>query len=283
MSGHNKWSTIKHRKGAQDKKRGKIFTRLIKEITVAARLGGGDPNGNPRLRTALTAARGANMPKDNIDRAIKKGTGELEGVTFEEVTYEGYGPDGIALLVDAVTDNTNRTVSEVRSAFSKRNGNMAAPGAVAWMFEQKGRIMVPKEKSTYDEVFEQALEAGAEDVLDEADGWIIMTGREDLYSVVGLLEGLLEVSEAGLVQVPTNEVLVEDVASAEKIMRLVDAMEELDDVQTVCDTLRTIHSYPAFAQIYCRMIGGKHPKPKPHPAPKRFETRMCRPRCILQL
>jgi len=233
MSGHNKWSTIKHRKGAQDKKRGKIFTRLIKEITVAARLGGGDPNGNPRLRTALTAARGANMPKDNIDRAIKKGTGELEGVTFEEVTYEGYGPDGIALLVDAVTDNTNRTVSEVRSAFSKRNGNMAAPGAVAWMFEQKGRIMVPKEKSTYDEVFEQALEAGAEDVLDEADGWIIMTGREDLYSVVGLLEGLLEVSEAGLVQVPTNEVLVEDVASAEKIMRLVDAMEELDDVQTV--------------------------------------------------
>jgi YebC/PmpR family DNA-binding regulatory protein len=234
MSGHNKWSTIKHRKGAQDKKRGKVFTRLIKELTVAARMGGGDPDGNPRLRSAVSAARAANMPKDNIERAIKKGTGELEGVDYSEVTYEGYGPEGIALMVDAVTDNTNRTVSEVRSLFTKRGGNMANPGAVAWMFEQKGRVQVDKEGVGFDTVFEHALEAGADDVLDEGDDWGVMCAREDLYTVSESLEAAgVAVKEATLVRTPANTVAIESVDAARKVLKLVDAMEDLDDVQMV--------------------------------------------------
>ena len=233
MAGHNKWSSIKHRKGAQDKKRGKIFTRLIKEITVAARLGGGDPAGNPRLRTALLAARSANMPKDNIERAVKKGTGELEGVNYTEVTYEGYGPDGVAFMVDAVTDNTNRTVSEVRSTFSKHGGNLGAPGSVAWMFEQKGRVLVPSDAGDFDAVFELAVEAGAEDVH-EGELWTILSSREDLYTVSEALESAeLKVEEAALARIPTNTVPIGSLDSARKVLRLVDILEDLDDVQTV--------------------------------------------------
>ena len=234
MSGHNKWSTIKHRKGAQDAKRGKIFTRLIKEITVAARMGGGDPEGNPRLRSAVLAARNANMPNDNITRAIKKGTGELEGVSYEEITYEGYGPEGVALLVHTVTDNSNRTVSEVRSVFSKRNGKMAEQGAVAWMFEQKGRITVAKEDVTFERLFELALESGAEDVEDGGESWLVMTSREDLYRVSGELEAAgLEAAEAELARIPTTTIDLTELTAAQKVLRLVEALEECDDVQTV--------------------------------------------------
>src|SRR5215813_312671 len=168
MSGHSKWSTIKHKKAARDAKRGKIFTKLIKEITVAARLGGGDPKANPRLRTAVLAARAQSMPGDTIDRAIKKGTGELEGVTYEEVTYEGYGPGGAALLIQATTDNANRTVAEIRNVFSKHGGNLGATNAVAWMFDRKGQILVDG-KASEDATMEVALDAGAEDMAREGD------------------------------------------------------------------------------------------------------------------
>lgn len=234
MAGHNKWSSIKHRKGAQDKKRGKIFTKLIKEITVAARLGGGDPSGNPRLRLALQTARVNNMPRDNIQRAIKKGTGELEGVSFEEVTYEGYGPGGVALLVDAVTDNTNRTVMEVRTVFNKKGGNLGAQGSVAWMFDSKGSIVVPKESMDFDATFEAAVEAGAEDVTDNGEAWQILTERADLYVVSQALEAAEVPAEDGkLAKIPQNVVVLEDTSTAQKVLNLVEALEDLDDVQEV--------------------------------------------------
>ena len=168
MSGHNKWSTIKHKKGAADAKRGKIFTKIIKEISVAAKLGGGDPDGNPRLRTAIDKAKAENMPKDNIERAIKKGTGGMEGVNYEEITYEGYGPGGVAVLVEVMTDNRNRTVSDVRSIFTKCNGNMGETGCVSWIFDKKGLIVFPK-ATDFDKLFEAALEAGADDVSEEEE------------------------------------------------------------------------------------------------------------------
>ncbi len=234
MSGHNKWSTIKHRKGAQDAKRAKIFTRLIKELTVAARLGGGDPDGNPRLRSALLSARAANMPKDNIDRAIKKGTGELEGVNYEELTYEGYGPAGVALLVDVMTDNTNRTVAEVRSVFNKRGGNMGAPGSVAWMFEQRGEIRLDKALGDYDAMFELAIESGAEDVVDGGETWNIVTARNELYAVLGEIEALGHTAkESLLVQVPSTVVELKTPKAARKTLILVDMLEDCDDVQNV--------------------------------------------------
>ena len=234
MAGHNKWSSIKHRKGAQDKKRGKIFTKIIKEITVAARLGGGDPDGNPRLRLALQNARSSNMPRDNIERAVKKGTGELEGLSFEEVTYEGYGPGGVALLVEAVTDNTNRTVMEVRSIFNKRGGNLGAQGSVAWMFECKGSILVPKSQVDFDTIFEAAVEAGAEDVADAGDTWQVLTERTDLYQVSGALEQAGVPAEEGkLAQIPQNMVTLDSADAARKILALVDVLEENDDVQDV--------------------------------------------------
>ena len=234
MSGHNKWSTIKHKKGAKDAKRAKVFTRLIKEITVAARMGGGDPGGNPRLRLAILAARGANMPGDNIERAIKKGTGELEGVSYEEISYEGYGPEGVALLVECVTDNTNRTVSEVRTIFNKRGGKLGEQGSVAWMFESKGKITVPRDSVDFDTLFEAAVEAGADDVEDGGDEWVVMTAREDLYAVESALgEAGVKVSEAVLTQVPSTMVELTTEAKASKVLRLVEALEESDDVQNV--------------------------------------------------
>jgi len=234
MSGHNKWSTIKHRKGAQDAKRGKVFTKLIKELTVAARLGGGDPDGNPRLRAALTAARAANMPKDNIERAVKKGTGELEGVDYTEVSYEGYGPEGVAMLIETLTDNTNRTVSEVRGVFHKRHGKMGEPGSVAWMFEQKGEVQLPKSVGDFEAVFELALEAGAEDVIDGGETWNVMTSRDELYAVSGAIETLgHEPAETSLVQIPQTVVEITDADTARKVMGIVEAFEDLDDVQKV--------------------------------------------------
>jgi YebC/PmpR family DNA-binding regulatory protein len=234
MSGHNKWSTIKHKKGAKDAARAKTWTRLIKEVTVAARMGGGDPDGNPRLRLAIQGARAANMPKDNIERAIKKGTGELEGTSLDEITYEGYGPEGVALLVEALTDNTNRTVGEVRATFNKKGGKMGEPGSVAWMFETKGHVTVPRGDGTFEEMFEAALEAGAEDVTDAGEQWLVTTAREDLYTVTIALEAAgLTVDEANLAQVPTTQVELTDAGVARKVMFLVECLEELDDVQNV--------------------------------------------------
>ena len=189
MSGHSKWSTIKRKKGATDAKRGKIFTRLIKEITVAARSGGGDPDGNPRLRTAIAGAKAENMPKDNIDRAIKKGTGELEGAVYDEIVYEGYGPSGVAVLVECMTDNRNRTVAEVRHCFSKSGGNLGESGCVAFMFDKKGVILVDKETISEDKLMDLALDAGAEDVVEEETEFQVVTAPEDFEAVRESLEG----------------------------------------------------------------------------------------------
>ncbi len=182
MSGHSKWATIKHKKGALDAKRGKIFTRLIKEITIAAKQGGGDADGNPRLRGAIAAAKAENMPADNIKRAIQRGTGELEGVSYEEITYEGYGPGGVAIIVEVLTDNKNRAVSEIRHAFSKNGGNLGAEGAVAWMFTKKGVITIAKSAASEDKLTEIVLDAGAEDLSDEGDNWEVLTDPEGLRS-----------------------------------------------------------------------------------------------------
>jgi len=233
MSGHNKWSTIKHRKGAQDKKRAKIFTRIIKEITVAARLGGGDPDGNPRLRRALDAARAANMPSDTQTRAVKKGTGELEGVAYEDLVYEGVGPGGTLFIMDVMTDNRNRTAAEVRKLFEKGEGELAASGSAAWAFEQKGIVRLPKGQGGEMAVFEQAASAGAEDLQDQDDHWEVTTVREDLDAVSTALEDAgLKVSEAKLEYIPTTPVEVEG-NDARKLMELFEALEEHDDVQAV--------------------------------------------------
>ncbi len=232
MSGHNKWSTIKHKKGAADAKRGKIFTKLIKEITVAAKLGGGDPAGNPRLRTAVDKAKAENMPKDNIDRAIKKGTGELEGVTYEETTYEGYGPGGVAVLVEVMTDNRNRTVSDVRSIFSKCNGNMGESGCVAWMFDQKG-LIVFSEETDFDKLFEAALEAGAEDVTDEGEQIEVVTDPAGFIEVREALEKAgFKYESAEITMIPQTMVKLEG-KQAESMLKLMDRLEDNDDVQNV--------------------------------------------------
>jgi YebC/PmpR family DNA-binding regulatory protein len=233
MSGHSKWSTIKHKKGAADAKRGKIFTKLIKEITVAARMGGGDPNGNPRLRAAIIAARGSNMPGDNIDRAIKKGTGELEGVSYEEITYEGYGPGGVAILVETVTDNRNRTVSEIRHLFSKYNGNMGETGSVSWMFSKHGVITVPKEGIEEDQLMEKALEVGADDVRDEGDIFEVHCSPPDLESITEQLkEAKISVESSAVVAIPKNYIKLEG-RDAEVMIRLMGMLEDHDDVQHV--------------------------------------------------
>ncbi len=234
MSGHSKWSTIKHKKAAQDAKRGKIFTKLIKEITVAARLGGGDPAANPRLRAAIESAKAANMPKNNIERAIKKGTGELEGVSYEEVTYEGYGPGGVAVLVETITDNRQRTVAEVRHIFAKRGGNLGEPGSVAWIFEKKGLIVVEKDKVDEDTLMAAALEAEAEDISDAGSEWEIETSPEDLSRVKKALEDKgIEILSAKVTMVPSNIVKVEDEKKAQQLIALMNALEENDDVQNV--------------------------------------------------
>jgi len=233
MSGHSKWSTIKHKKAAKDAKRGKIFTKLIKEITVAARLGGGDPKANPRLRTAVLAARAQSMPGDTIDRAIKKGTGELEGVSYEEVTYEGYGPGGVAIMVEALTDNRNRTGAEIRNLFSRNGGNMAEPGAVGWQFERKGILTVPLANDE-DKVMEIAMEGGAEDMTSNGSAWVVTSAPGDLESVRQALENAGITPESVDVSLePTTPLAVSDEGEAKKVLRLLDAIDDNDDVQAV--------------------------------------------------
>ena len=233
MSGHSKWSTIKRKKAAIDAKRGKAFTKLIKEIMVAAREGGGDIDGNPRLRLAVDNAKAANMPADNIDRAIKKATGGLEGVNYSELTYEGYGPGGVALIVECLTDNKNRTVAEVRHAFSKLGGSMAETGAVAWMFERKGVITLPADGKTEDEMMEIVLEAGAEDLQSEEEFFEIKTSVEDFEPVRKQIVAIgMNPDNASLQWVAKNEVAVSGETS-EKVMKLIDMLEDNDDVQNV--------------------------------------------------
>lgn len=233
MSGHSKWSTIKRKKGALDAKRGKIFSRMAKEITVAAKLGGGDPNGNPRLRTALLAARAENMPKDNLERAIKKGTGELEGVTYEEQRYEIYGPEGVALIADILTDNKNRTLGELRHTLSRFGGSLAATGAVTWNFDQVGMIVAAKDGFTEEAMFELAAEAGAENVDGEGDVYEITTNSGDLHSVADALQKAgVQVKGAKITMVPKNQVAV-DAKALTALMKLMDALEDNDDVQDV--------------------------------------------------
>jgi YebC/PmpR family DNA-binding regulatory protein len=237
MSGHNKWSTIKHKKGAADAKRGKIFTKLIRELTTAARQGGGDADGNPRLRAAIAAAKGANMPSDNVKRAIMKGTGELEGETYEENTYEGYGPGGVALIVETLTDNRNRTVAEVRHIMGKHGGNLGENGSVSWMFERKGQVVVEKEKDgkpvDEDELMMAALDAGAEDVKTEDDAFYVLSVPSEMESVREALEAAgFPIERAEQARIPTTTIRVEG-KQADQILKLVDALEESDDVQKV--------------------------------------------------
>ncbi len=234
MSGHSKWSTIKRKKGAIDAKRGKIFTRLIKEITVAARHGGGDPEGNPRLRTAVNAAKVENMPKDNIARAIKKGTGEIAGEVYDEILYEGYGPGGVAVLVECMTDNRNRTVADVRHFFAKSNGNLGEFGCVSWMFDKKGLILVERGKTSEEEMLDIALEAGAEDVVEEENEFQIFTAPEEFETVRAALEEQgLTLLEASVSMVPKNTIEVTDEKIARSLLKLMESLEDHDDVQNI--------------------------------------------------
>jgi len=234
MSGHSKWHSIKHKKGAADAKRGKIFTRLIKELTVAARAGGGDPDMNPRLRTAILAAKSENMPADNIKRAIQRGTGELPGVNYEEFTLEGYGPGGVAVLLDINTDNRNRTVSEIRHAFGKNGGNMASAGAVAYMFHKKGDIIIPKSAATADDLMNIVIEANGEDEpIDDGENWEILTAPS---AYEGMLEALkkagIEPVSSSVNMIPDSYIKLEG-SQATTMIRLMEALEEHDDVQNV--------------------------------------------------
>jgi len=233
MSGHSKWSSIKHKKAATDAKRGKAFTKLIKEITVAARMGGGDINANPRLRTAVTTARQQSMPKDNIDRAIKKGTGELEGVTFEELSYEGYGPGGVAIIIDAVTDNRNRLVSELRFMFSRHGGNLGESGSVGWMFKKHGVITIEKGATDEDKLMEVALDAGADDVSSDGDSFQVTTAPEKLHAVRDAIEKSgIAIGAAEISRIPENTVAISG-HTAEQVLKLLEALEDHDDIQSV--------------------------------------------------
>ncbi|HBT89607.1 MULTISPECIES: YebC/PmpR family DNA-binding transcriptional regulator [Desulfobacter] len=231
MSGHSKWSTIKHKKGAADKKRAKVFTKLIKEITVAARMGGGDPGANPRLRRAIDSAKTQNMPKDNVDRAIKKGTGDMDGVNYEEILYEGYGPGGVAVMVECLTDNKNRTIADVRYIFNKAGGNVGTDGCVAWMFDKKGVITISKEHANEETLMEVALEAGAEDIKDEGETFDVLTAPEDFDTVKDAIDGAqipCEVAEISMV--PQNTTAVSG-KEAEQMVRFMEALDDNDDVQ----------------------------------------------------
>ena len=231
MSGHSKWASIKHKKGAADAKRGKIFTKIIKEITVAARLGGGDPDGNPRLRTAIMNAKSNNMPADNVTRAIKKGTGELEGVHYEEVTYEGYGPGGAAIFLEAMTDNKNRTVSEIRAALGKAGGNLGETGCVGWMFEKKGRITVKTDAKSEDDLMELAIDAGADDMQTVDDHYEITTAVENFETVRKALEEAdVPMDTAELTRIPQNTVSL-DAKKGKALLKLMDILEDHDDIQ----------------------------------------------------
>jgi YebC/PmpR family DNA-binding regulatory protein len=233
MSGHSKWATIKHKKGALDAKRGKIFTRLIKEIAVAAKNGGGDPDGNPRLRTAILAAKAENMPADNIKRAIQRGTGELEGVSYEEASFEGYGPGGVAVLVDVLTDNRNRAVSEIRHTFAKNGGNLGESGSVRFMFSKKGLIAVEKSAASEEKLMDIVLENGGEDLSDEGDTWEIVTDTGSFEAVAGAVKA------AGIPTLMSEVTMIASTytrlegSTAAQMVRLLEALEDLDDVQNV--------------------------------------------------
>ncbi|SDF20023.1 YebC/PmpR family DNA-binding transcriptional regulator [Terriglobus roseus] len=233
MSGHSKWATIKHKKGAADAKRGKVFTRLIKEITVAAKQGGGDPDGNPRLRTAILAAKAENMPADNIKRAVQRGTGEIEGLTYEEITFEGYGPGGVAVIVDVLTDNRNRAVSEIRHAFSKNGGNLGETGSVGYMFSKKGIIVIAKAGADEEKLTEVVLEAGADDLNDEGENWEIYTTPKDFVAVKEAVEKAgFKPEHAEVTMIPSTYQKLEG-SQANAMLRLLEVLEDLDDSQNV--------------------------------------------------
>jgi YebC/PmpR family DNA-binding regulatory protein len=233
MSGHSKWATIKHKKGALDAKRGKIFTRLIKEITIAARSGGGDPDGNPRLRSAIVAAKAENMPADNIKRAVQRGTGEIPGLQYEEISFEGYGPGGVAVIVDATTDNRNRAVSEIRHCFSKNGGNLGEPNSVRFMFSKKGLIAIPKEAADEEKLMNIVLEHGGEDLNDEGDNWEIITDPGSYHAVAeAIREAKIETVMSEVTMIASTYTRLEG-ATAAQCLRLLEALEDNDDVQNV--------------------------------------------------
>jgi YebC/PmpR family DNA-binding regulatory protein len=233
MSGHSKWHSIKHKKGATDAKRGKLFTKIIRELTIAARLGGGDPDSNPRLRTAVDKAKGANMPADNITRAIKKGTGELEGTTYEDLVIEGYGPGGVALLIEGSTDNRNRTISEIRHLFSKSGGNLGNPGSVAYMFHPRGVISIAADKTTEDKLMEIVLEAGGEDIATEEEGFTVYTAPADFEAVrEAVVKAGIEPDDAEVKKIADNNTTLEG-SKAQAMLKLLDALEDHEDVQNV--------------------------------------------------
>jgi len=233
MSGHSKWATIKHQKGAKDKARGKLFAKVLRQVEVAAREGGGDPDANPTLRTMFQKARDASIPMDTIDRAIKRGTGELDGVTYEQITYEGYAPGGVAVLVEVLTDNRNRTGADVRSLFSRHGGSIAELGAVAWQFHRKGQVLVDR-SADEDELMLAALDAGADDIADDGEMWRVTSAPTDLHRVRTAIEQAgMAVDSADLTMVPQTLIALADADSAKKVLRLIDALDEHDDVQNV--------------------------------------------------
>jgi YebC/PmpR family DNA-binding regulatory protein len=233
MSGHSKWHTIKHKKGAADAKRGKAFTRIIKELTVAARNGGGDPSSNPRLRTIIADAKANNMPRENIERAIRRGTGEEPGVSYEEITYEGYGPGGVALLIQALTDNKNRTVGEIRHLLSKYNGNLAAENSVSWMFHRKGQVVVEKDKTDEEKLLNVALDAGADDMNDDGTAWEIVCAPESFETVRDAVKALgVEPASAEVAMLPQNYIKLQG-KDAQVMLKLMEALDDHDDVQHV--------------------------------------------------
>ncbi len=235
MAGHSKFKNIMHRKGAQDRKKAKIFTKIIREITVAVKIGSADPESNPRLRSAIAEAKELNMPKDNIDRAIKKGSGVDQSENYEDITYEGYAIAGVAIMVEALTDNRNRTASEVRSTFSKNGGNLGADGSVAFMFDRFGIIHFNKDKLSFDNLFEASIDAGAEDVIEEDEYYVVKTKPDLLHAVVGVIVEKLKINPilANIQWEPKIEIKVEDLDNAKSIIKLIDALEDLDDVQKV--------------------------------------------------
>ncbi len=233
MSGHSKWSTIKRKKGAADAKRGKVFSKLIKEITVSARMGGADQSGNPRLRAAILAAKAENMPKDNIDRAVKKGTGDLEGAAYEETAYEGYGPGGVAILVQVLTDNKNRTVSDVRHIFTKNGGNMGEAGSVAWLFDKKGFVVFEKGKVDEEALMEWALEAGVDDIREQENEWEVITTPEIFEQVRTTLEEKQWIPQVAEVTMLPKNTITLDAKQAEQMLRMMEALEDHEDVQNV--------------------------------------------------
>ena len=234
MSGHSKWHSIKHQKGATDAARGKLFARLARQIEVAARDGGGDMEANPTLRTMVQKARDGSMPKDNIERAIKRGTGELDGVRYETVTYEGYATNGVAVYVEVLTDNRNRTGSDVKNIFTRNGGSLAEPGAVAWQFERKGVLILEKSAAAEDDLMLAALDAGAEDIQDQGDTWQITTAPSDLHAVrTALDEAGIAVTSSDLTMLPSSTIALDEASSAKSVLRVIDALEEHDDVQNV--------------------------------------------------